>query len=79
MALFYVPVILVIEANAIDNADSIAKSLMDAVVELETQCLVGYTLVTELASSHASDNWAELNQVLENRHVPNSIIEELPS
>lgn len=62
--LFYVPAVLVIEAQTAGDADARAELILDAMVALLPADFDGYSLANNSKASAASVNWHDYQQVL---------------
>lgn len=62
MALFYVPVVLIVHSEKLEDVDGEVESFLEGLLNLRLEKIDGYTLVTGLASSPASENWVEQEQ-----------------
>ena len=65
MTLFYVPVVLVVEAENSFDADCLVEKRMEETIFSNSQPkegFGGYFLVTEAVNTRASENWLERDQ-----------------
>lgn len=77
MPKFYVPVVLVINADNDESPDGHAEMLIDALCRLNPASLDGYTLLTQSEATPASTDWFQFEQhmTFEDGHMK---IEEKP-
>lgn len=63
--LFYVPVILVVEAEDEGIADARTEEILDNLTQLDVRDLVGYTLTQAIETTEAPASWADYAHELE--------------
>ena len=62
MALYYVPFLLVIEADSVDRASTRGSDIMDHVVDLEPANLAGLVYPCNMQAQPATATWFDCDQ-----------------
>lgn len=62
MTLYYVPVLLVIEADSVDRASTRGSDIMDNVVDLQPANLAGLVYPCNMQAVPATDVWFDCDQ-----------------
>lgn len=62
MALYYVPFLLVIEADSVDRASTRGNYIMDNVADLQPANLVGVTSPSNMQAQPAAATWFDCDQ-----------------
>ena len=78
MALYYVPVLLVIEAHSAAKATDKGWNIMDKVVDLQPANLAGATLLINMQAQPAVATWFDCDQNIV-EWSDQAIVEEVPS
>ena len=78
MALYYVPFLLVIEADSVDRASTRGNHIMDHVVDLEPANLAGLVYPCNMQAQPVVRDWFDCDQVI-TMSGDRAIVEEVPS
>ena len=62
MALYYVPFLLVIEADSVDRASTRGNHIIDTVADLQPANLVGVTSPNNMQAQPAAATWFDCDQ-----------------
>ena len=78
MTLYYVPVLLVIEADSVDRASTMGHHIIDTVADLEPDSLVGWTISVNMPTQPVVRAWFDCDQVI-TMSGDQALVEEVPS
>ena len=76
MALYYVPFLLVIEADSVDRASTRGNHIIDTVADLQPANLVGVTSPSNMQAQPATATWFDCDQNIVERS-DQAVVEEV--